>query len=314
VKGFSRWKEEEFHGMDASRFEPSVLALRHFGNAILGDARRTKRLVKSGELLMASPQGTLPQKLSDRANLVGLYRLVDCPRVTHAAVLEPHCQQTLMAMRGHGGVVLLVHDTTELDFTHVSAPAGGGGPGQIGNGGGRGYLCHNTLAVAPTPGGGRRVLGLAGRVLHRRRVVPRGETPSAKRAHPARESRLWARGCDAVGPAPAGRLWVDVCDRGADTIEFIEHEVAHGRHFVARVAKDRNLDGDDHFGAGGDRIHPTASCSPTPPTSRSCAPAPGRCRRRRASARRARRRSPSRRRRCGCGPGASPAGSAGARR
>jgi hypothetical protein len=127
-------------------------------------------------------------------------------------------------------------------------------------------LCHNSLAIALSPDGGgtggggstRRVLGLAGQVLHKRRDVPAGETPSQKRAHPGRESRLWVRGVEAIGPTPAGKRWVDICDRGADTVEFIEHEVRNGRRFVIRVSKDRNLDptdDDGHFGVGGDRIH-----------------------------------------------------------
>jgi hypothetical protein len=250
--------------MEANPFDPSALAERHFGGARLWDKRRTRRLVKTAGLLMARPQpdggGTLPRKLPDRADLVGLYRLLDCGRVTHAAVLGPHRQRTLEAMRAHQGVVLVIHDTTELDFTHVDALAGQ--VGQVGNGGGRGYLCHNSLAVGLAPGGGREVLGLANQVLHRRRRVPRGETPSRKRSHPGRESRLWPRGCEGVGPAPSpggpgAALWVDVCDRGADAIEFIEYEVRNGRHFVIRCAKDRNLDCEDfdHVGRHGDRIH-----------------------------------------------------------
>jgi len=236
--------------MEAAGFEPSVLALRHFGAAKLWDRRRTRRLVKTAELLMARPDGRLPQKLADRADLVGLYRLLDCERVTHASVLEPHRRLTHATMAAHDGVVLVIHDTTELDFGGVAAL--GEELGQIGNGGCRGYLCHNALAVGLGEGG-RQVLGLVHQVLHRRRVVPAGETPAQKRAHEGRESRLWLAGCEGCGPAPDGRLWVDVCDRGADTVEFIEYQVSRGRHFVIRVAKDRNLEGDDHLGA--DRIH-----------------------------------------------------------
>src|SRR5581483_9000048 len=212
-----------------------AMAEEHFGSADLGDARRTRRLVRTASLVLARPGGTLPSKLP------GLYRLAGAEAVTHGAVTAPHRRRTLESMRRREGVVLLVHDSTELDYTHVSALREQ--LGQIGNGGGRGYVCHNSLAVTPSG----EVLGLAGQVLHRRRVVPRGEKPSAKRRHPDRESRLWPRGCEAVGPAPSGPkapLWVDVCDRGADTTEFIEYEVRNGRHFVIRLAKDRNLDGD----------------------------------------------------------------------
>ena len=234
----------------------AVMAEEHFGSADLGDARRARRLVKTARLILARPGGTLPSKLPDWSDLMGLYRLAGSEAVTHEAVTEPHRRRTLERMRRCEGVVLLVHDSTELDYTHVAALRER--LGQIGNGGGWGYVCHNSLAVTPDA----RVLGLASQVLHRRRVVPPAETPSAKRDHPGRESRLWLRGCEAVGPAPTGPgtdapLWVDVCDRGADTVEFIEYEVSRGRHFVIRAAKDRNLDGRDfdHFGRHGDRIH-----------------------------------------------------------
>jgi hypothetical protein len=226
------------------------MADEHFGSAGLGDARRTRRLVKTARLILEHPGGTLPSKLPDWSDLLGLYRLAGVESVTHESVTLPHRRRTLESMRRHEGVVLLVHDSTELDYTHVAALRER--LGQIGNGGGRGYVCHNSLAVTPSG----EVLGLAGQVLHRRRVVPRGEKPLAKRRHPGRESRLWLRGCEAVGAPPSGPgapLWVDVCDRGADTIEFIEYEVRNGRHFVIRCAKDRNLDGEDHVGS--DRVH-----------------------------------------------------------
>ena len=226
----------------------------HFGAAYLGDARRTRRLVQSADTIMSHPAGSLPQKLKDWSQTIGLYRLLERPEVTHQAVLEPHRQRTLALMR-QTPVVLLLHDTTELDFSTHPAVADQLGP--IGNGrtrGGqpaRGYLCHNTLAVTPDRG----VLGLPSQILHRRRDVPEGERPSAKRDHPDRESRLWPRGCAAIGPAPVEgqSLWVDIADRGADTFEFLDHCHRHGRHYVIRSAKDRRLSGEDHVGA--DRVY-----------------------------------------------------------
>ena len=241
----------------------------HFGSASLGDARRSRRLVKTAGLIFKSPAGTLPDKLPNWADLMGLYRLLDAEAVTHEAVIRPHCQWTLGQMRRAPGVVLLVHDTTELDYTTRRAAAGQ--LGQIGNGGGRGYLCHNTLAARPgaRPGDRPEVIGLAAQVLRPRRTVPKGETAKQKREHPDRESRLWALGCERVGgggggggdggggcpAAPGGARWVDVCDRGADCFEFLEYAHAHGRHYVIRAAKDRRLDGEDHLGV--DRVHRT---------------------------------------------------------
>jgi len=209
---------------------------RHFGACQLGDPRRTRRLVRLADQILAHPEGSLPHMLQHPPAYRALCRLANQPAVTHAAVLRPHRQATLEEIRARPGVVLLIHDTTELDFSgRTTLP----GLGPIGNGGGRGYECHNSLAVDPDSG---RLLGLMHQILHRRRQAPQGEGTAAKRAHPDRESRLWLHAVAAIGPEPAGTTWVDVCDRGADTFEFLEHEVRHCRPFVIRSTYNRALE------------------------------------------------------------------------
>jgi len=205
----------------------------HFGDAQLGDVRRTRRLIRAADALVEHPGGTLPQKFHDPYPLDALYRLANRKEVTHDAVLEPHRQRTLRAMREAAGPVLLIHDTTELDYTSLSSLTG---LGQIGNGNGRGYECHNTLAVhAPT----RTVLGLANQILARRDTVGKGESRQARRERETRESRLWKRGSEAVGPAPEGALWVDICDRGADVFEYIAYKHKSSGHYIVRSKHDR---------------------------------------------------------------------------
>src|SRR3989337_2662617 len=95
------------------------------------------------------------------------------------------------------GPVLIVHDSTELDYTgHRTLRK----LGPIGKGNRRGYICHNSLAITPQ----REVLGLVNQTLHIRREVPEGETRQQKREHPDRESRLWLAGCEPTGGGPAG--------------------------------------------------------------------------------------------------------------
>src|SRR5437879_3877190 len=108
----------------------------HFGNVELGDRRRNARLVRLADLMVQHPGGTLPDKCKSPADLKALYRLMDCPDVTHAAVLEPSRQRTFELMRAYPGPVLIVHDTTELDYTGLLSLTG---LGQIGNGNCRGY-------------------------------------------------------------------------------------------------------------------------------------------------------------------------------
>src|SRR5947208_2864503 len=139
----------------------------YFGGADLGDARRVERLVRSADALLAHPGGTLPTQLNDPAALKGFYRLMNHPATTHAAVLAPAAAQVRAAVAAEPGVVLLVTDWTELDDTGLTTVRDD--LGLIGNGTHRGYLCATCLAVAPA---GRRVLGVIGQRLAKRRRVP----------------------------------------------------------------------------------------------------------------------------------------------
>lgn len=215
----------------------------HFAGCDLGDRRRSRRLVDLANRLHQHPEGSLPHKLRDPAAYRALCRLMNQSPVTHAAVLQPHRQHTLRRMRQQAGPVLILHDFTELDYSGHEALRGL--LGQIGNGGGQGYECHNSLAVEPDSG---QVLGLVNQILHRRRHAPPGEGIAAKRDCSQRESRVWLQAVQAIGPAPAGAWWVDVADRGADTFEFLEHECRHGRHFLVRSRYSRVL----HAQAEGD--------------------------------------------------------------
>jgi Transposase DNA-binding len=205
----------------------------HFGAAALGDQRRTKCLVRIADRIYRHPGGTLPTKLYDPKDYKAMDRLVNRTEVTHHAVLETHCHFTLEQMRQAKSVVLVLHDTTELDYSGLRSITD---LGPIGGGLNRGFLCHNSLAFDPTR---HEVLGLANQILHRRRHVGRKEKVRAKRERTDRESRLWMDGLDAVGPAPDDCRWVHVADRGADTFEFLAG--AAQQAFVVRSQTNRGI-------------------------------------------------------------------------
>ena len=124
--------------------------------------------------------------------------------------------------------MILAEDIVELDYSGQATLAS---MGRIGNGGGQGYECHNSLAIDAASG---ELLGLACEILHRRADKPAGEGVAASRERDSRESLLWVNAVQRIGPAPAGGHWVNVCDRGADTFEFLEYECRNDRHFVVR--------------------------------------------------------------------------------
>jgi hypothetical protein len=211
------------------RWEPAAQwAERMFAGVELGDVRRTRRLVKAATRIAERPEGSLPSKF-DWNELRGVYRLMNRPEATHAQILEPHYRQVREEMSRHP-VVLIVHDTTELDFTSHRALRGSGSVGW----GGRGLLQHNSLAILPEG----QLLGLACQQIMRRQSVPARET-HAQRRNRKRESELWLNGIRAVGQAPQDGLWVHVADRGSDIFDAMHEARQLGHHFLFRAAQNR---------------------------------------------------------------------------
>ncbi len=205
---------------------------QHFGAVDLGHKARNACLLRVAEQICRHPGGTLPTKLANPATYDAMDRLMNRPETTHARVLAPHLAQTRTKMQQHPGVVLVLHDLTVLDYSGLAIPE----LGPVGNGGGRGYLCYNALAVDPQR---RAVLGLAAQILHRRAKVPAHEGVAAKRQRRNRESRLWSTAVEALGTPPVGVRWLDVADRGADVFEFLATAQRLGRACLVRACYNR---------------------------------------------------------------------------
>lgn len=204
------------------------------GEAVFCDKRLDDRLCQTFNQMARRPAGTLPQKLVKRAELVGGYRMFNNPRVTHQAVLQAHRASCLEGLAEHQGKVLLIHDTTVLDYSGLDID----GLGQIGDGHGKGLYAHNSLAVIPAT---RQVVGLFNQILHKRARVPKGESKKRRQARQDRESRLWKRAVADLPPMPPGVVVTDVSDRGSDLTEYIWHELSAGRPFIVRSQHNRKL-------------------------------------------------------------------------
>ena len=215
------------------RPESCSFAESNFSKAELGDVRRTARLVDVVGRICRHPGGSLPEKLASPKDLKALYRLCEREEVTHAAIFQSIRQQTQTQLAQHEDVVLVLHDATELDYSQHATLVND--LGQIGNGSRRGYICHNSLAVDAQT---REVIGLTNQILHCRVKARAGETLPQRRARESRESRLWVRGTESL---PGDWNLVDVCDQGADTFEFLEHECRSGRRFVVRSHYSRKM-------------------------------------------------------------------------
>lgn len=199
----------------------------------MGDARRTRRLIKLVEALAAAATGSIPLASGGWAETKAAYRLLDNEALDWREMLEVHTRRTVERMRGQP-VVLCIQDTTELDFTSQPGIAG---LGRLSYDAQHGLYVHPTLAVTPA--------GLALGVLDAW-MWARGpkERPAVK------ESTRWVEGygivADLAETVPDSRL-VYVADREGDLRALMDTAARRGypADWLIRSRHDRNTaDGD----------------------------------------------------------------------
>lgn len=215
-------------------FDTNTWAREMFGECDLGDKRRTERLVNVARRIVDNPSGSFPEQMQTMSELKAAYRLFDTRDVTFEAIATTHWRET---RRRAAGRTLVICDTTEIDF-------GGGrkieGLGPTGNGSGLGFLLHNAMMVDAAT---QSILGVAGQAIHYRPKKKRSKKEnSSQRLKRRRESEVWGRVIDDVGPPADGADYVYVCDRGADNFEVFCHLLQQDSGWVIRAkAKNRNV-------------------------------------------------------------------------
>jgi hypothetical protein len=232
----------------ASGLESAGWAQQEFGACDLGDPRRTRRLVRVVSDQASQPSGSYAQASGgNRHALKGYYRLLNNQQeaVQKESLLQGHRWQTIRRMK-HEPTVLIVQDTTELNFSTRSACEGLGCIGSNQTGAqSRGLDLHSCLAV-----GGQSGLPLGVLRLH-------GYAPeSSKGKDPHRpiqdkESYRWLEAyqdaCSIAALMPETRV-ISVADREGDMFELFDLRRCHQglkAELLVRAKYDRCLEGSD---------------------------------------------------------------------
>ena len=215
--------------------DPKSWAERTFGGVQLHDRRRTRRAVQAASKLAENPLGSLPAQMQTWKESKALYRLLDEPDVTFAALMQPHMQQTREQALS-SPVVLLVQDTTDIDLSHRRKISG---VGQKGLERGRGFFVQTVLAVHPEM---REVLGCMAQEPFVRIPAPDGEQRYQRRKREERETDVWIRQVHAIGTPAPGSVWVHVGDPRADMFPFFQACQVTQTHFLVRAAQNRRVE------------------------------------------------------------------------
>lgn len=211
-------------------------AEREFGGAALGDARRTRRLVRVAEAAARRPAGRLTEVFEVAAERAGAYRLVENDDVDPEVVAEAMYAAAVERSQGES-FVFVAEDQSSLAFTDTAARKGTGSIGTRDRGA-RGFEVMTALAVSPSG----VPLGVAGQRWWARTGEAAGDP--ARREPGEKESRFWPEVLEAVhsrfGGGGAARPWFQM-DRGADDWQVWKKASELGAWVTVRACHDRRL-------------------------------------------------------------------------
>lgn len=207
-------------------------AIETFGEAELGDPRRRDRLIQVAAAMAEDPGATFPTQMGDPSALHAAYRLFNNEAICFEQLQEPHWQHSREQARERQQV-LLVQDTTDLNYSQHPKTKGLGPIGRSKKA--QGFFVQSVLAVDAHTA---EILGLAYEEPFVRRPAPQGETHAA-RLQRDRESLVWERAVQAIGPSFSQSQWLHVGDRGADIFRLLQHIQRQACDFLIRAAQDR---------------------------------------------------------------------------
>jgi hypothetical protein len=210
------------------------------------DQRLRRRLTEMMARMGAQPGASIPQAMQDWAATKGAYRFLSNPRITEATILAGHFAATAARVRDNKGPILVLHDTSEMNF-HWKEPEALGRTQKPGLKGGLSpQLVQETLAhysLALTPEG--VPLGLCGAEFWSRDgFTVGGDVQFQKRSTKSpkkKESARWIRGVQSAtqnlgvmeGPI------LHIGDQEADIYAFFVKTLEKENYFLVRLTVNR---------------------------------------------------------------------------
>ncbi|MDR1146403.1 MAG: IS4 family transposase [Verrucomicrobiales bacterium] len=210
------------------------------GLSSVEDPRRVARLTRLLGALRRQPGASLPECCRSWAEIKAAYRLIESERIDAAAVLDSHGLATLGRM-STAGTVLVIQDTTSLDYSGRAATEGLGPIDRKGQWR-QGLWLHSQLCVDGAHG---MVYGLLdaklwARPTDRKRRV---STERNRLSLGAKESCRWLDGyaqCVELRRQLKTQV-ISVADREGDIYEVFRHYQPGSADLLVRAQHDREL-------------------------------------------------------------------------
>ena len=210
--------------------------------ARIGDKRLDNRFRTLLDRFSEKPTASIPGACKGWSETIAAYRFFKNDSVKADSILAPHRAATIQRMADHK-VVLMIQDTTELDYT---------GKNDIKDLGcltyenRKGLLLHSTIAITPE----RLCLGVIdGKFLRDTSEASETEdVPYRQKPIEQKESYRWLQGyrlCAEISEQVEETMIVNVADRESDIYEIFEEAQSCGNkaEWIIRSSQNRRLDG-----------------------------------------------------------------------
>lgn len=225
-------------------------AHNNFGNVQLFDKRRTKRLVDISARMAKNPGCSLASLYSEWYDTKAVYNLINQDIMTPDTIQENHRVLTNKNIKNWEGDVLLIEDSSELEWNRLE-PIQGLGPVGSGRESDQGFILHSTLAVGIVDRRNNnsdrlstRILGLAYQQYYVR-PPKREKRKKRDRGDINLESDLWKKVIDKKISPKKGHSLIRVCDRAADIYEVLTEKTEDNNYdHIIRAKHNRSDSGD----------------------------------------------------------------------
>lgn len=231
-------QDQEFE-QELKKFSQCRWVKDEFQQADFGDKRLYLRLLVVARHFAQHPQSSINQASGVWSKTKAAYRFFDNKKVTHKLILKAHQRQALKRITQRKEPVLIVQDTTYLNYSHMQCDQGLGPIGEL-KPTSMGLVMHNSLALTETG----LALGLVAQNIWNRDPQEYGKSQD-RRLKPIedKESFKWIEAMQQYNKLlPKHSNTITVCDSEADIYELFTRIQSIERQFLVRSCHNRRIE------------------------------------------------------------------------
>ena len=220
--------------------KPTEWAQMIFGQANLGDPRRTKRLVQLTSDMAKNASSSIVKACGSSDKIEGAYRFIRNEKISPDDIANAGFKHTYEIIHQRP-LVLAIQDTTGLTFKHnVTEELGDVCCSKNKKSKTRTLYAHSTLVLDAQT---EQTIGLANQhYYYRDKKVSGTRDEQQKRAFEDKETYRW-KACFEQVKVNIGDVSnvIDICDREADIYEYLDYHIKHQHRFLVRAKDNRIL-------------------------------------------------------------------------